>query len=133
MFQTTISTLQQGLLPEPASYNGRLRAALVKKLAMLQLGRQFRHNDDKINPNASHMLWAAIILEEKETVATCLDILLTEDLESRPAKASSNPDDTAIRRQQLLRQSLEQLLATSSSPSLNSTLRAKIEKVTNYK
>ena len=87
MFSEMIATIKNGQTPDITTLQGRLRAAIVKKMAILQLARQFRHNDNKINPKAQHILWAAIIANDPESIATALDIILFEETEQEKEPA----------------------------------------------
>lgn len=51
---------------------------MIKKEAVLALPPPFRVSDPKINPNAKHMIWAAILLEDSELFAITTSIFITE-------------------------------------------------------
>ncbi len=132
MFTTLISDLQQGHFPDPVSLRGRLHAALVKKLAMLRLEIQFRHQDEKINPNANHMLWAALLLEDNESIAIIIDILLTEALDQAQARRGAKNRQPILDQQKIFQQSCTTLLQLVTNPILVKQLQQKIKKVTDY-
>ncbi len=78
MFTEMITSLKNNVLPVPSSISGRLNIALIKKEAVLQLPHNFRVADPKVNPRADHMIWAAVLLEDKELFDITTTILLTE-------------------------------------------------------
>ncbi len=134
MFSTMIEDLKQGIEPAPGPLRLRLQAALVKKLAMMRLHREFHHNDSKINPNSEHMLWAAILLENNEAMETLVTILITEAHDRHEAQrgamdARSTPPDLA----EVLDASLGDLLAMGTDTKLNQLLKQKIKKASIFK
>lgn len=134
MFSTMIEDLKQRIEPAPGPLRQRLQAALVKKLAMMRLQREFQHNDNKINPSAEHMLWAAILLEDGEAMETLLAILSTEAHDRHTAQrgamaARSSPPDLA----EVVNASLHALLTLSTNKDINHLLKEKIKKASVFK
>ncbi len=134
MFSTMIEDLQQGIEPKPGPLRLRLQAAMVKKLAMMRLQRQFHHNDSKINPLTEHMLWAAILLEDGEAQQTLVAILISEAYDLFEARrgamdAPSNPPDPST----VLTASCQNFLATTSNKALNQLLKQKVKKTSVFK
>lgn len=78
MFTEMINQLQAGKLPDEARLNGLLTAALVKKTAIVKMPPQFWYEDPKMNPLSNHLLWAAIVLGDKEKFFLIEGILLEE-------------------------------------------------------
>ncbi len=124
-----IEDLQHGSVPDPGPLRLRLQAAMVKKLAMMRLHREFQHNDSKINPLSEHMLWAALLVEDDEAVETLAAILITEAHERYEAKRGAmdgrqSPPEGA----EVLRASVQRLLSLGSSRELNHILKHKVQK-----
>jgi hypothetical protein len=55
-----------------------MHIAMIKKEAVLALPTAFQVSDPKINPNAKHMVWASILLEDTELFAITTSIFITE-------------------------------------------------------
>lgn len=78
MFSQMISDLKNNLLPEKKRLRGIMHIAMIKKEAVLTLPTPFQVSDPKINPNAKHMVWASILLEDTELFAITKSIFITE-------------------------------------------------------
>lgn len=78
MFTKMIQLLKRGELPSVAELQIRLQPALIKKSGVLQQPRLCWSNDPKINPDAGHMLWAAILLADQELVSMTVAMLFVE-------------------------------------------------------
>lgn len=133
MFSQMIADLQHGLLPAAEALRARLQVAMVKKLAMLRLPRQFHHNDPKINPDTEHMLWAAILLEDADAIQTVQMILSTEAQTRHEAQrgamaACRTPPEPAA----VVAASLQRLARLAVGEELNQLLKLKIEKTSSF-
>ncbi len=82
-------SLKEGVLPPGPSLRRRLALALVKKAGILQQPRPCWSNDPKINPEARHLLWAAVILEDFEAVGLAAGLLNLEIQAGRPGETLS--------------------------------------------
>jgi len=89
MFQEMLMSLKEGVMPPAPSLRRRLALALVKKAGILQQPRPCWSNDPKINPEARHLLWAAVILEDFEAVGLAAGLLNLEIQAGRPGEALS--------------------------------------------
>ncbi len=81
MFADMMAELARGEEPDPDRLRGRFRAALTKKLAVVRLPPCFWMNDPKINPRSDHLLWAALLLDDRqgvELVASAIAVELAE-------------------------------------------------------
>lgn len=129
-----IEDLQSGLEPTLPLLRQRLQAAMVKKMAMMRLHKEFHHNDSKINPNTDHMMWAAILLEDHDAMETLATILLTEAHDRYEAQRGamdaprSPPELSGV-----LTLSVRKLLAVSASNKLSHLLNEKFKKATIFK
>jgi hypothetical protein len=73
-----IRQLQSGLMPDKLRLDGLVSAALVKKTAIVKLPPQFWYEDPKMNPVSIHLLWACLVLGDKEKFALVEGILSEE-------------------------------------------------------
>ncbi len=73
-----IRQLQSGVIPDKSRLSGLVSAALVKKSAIVKLPPQFWYEDAKMNPLSSHLLWACLVLGDREKFALVEGILLEE-------------------------------------------------------
>jgi hypothetical protein len=89
MFQEMLMSLKEGVLPPAASLRRRLALALVKKSGILQQPRPCWSNDPKINPEARHLLWAAVIIEDVEAIGLAAGLLSLEIQAGHPDEAHS--------------------------------------------
>ncbi len=78
MFSKIIALIRRGVLPPPEQLQTILNPAMVKKTGVMQQPRPCWSNDPKINPDAGHMLWAAILLEDQELISMATAMLFVE-------------------------------------------------------
>ena len=78
MFSKIIELLKAGELPSSAELSARLKPAMVKKGGVMNQPRLCWSNDPKINPDAVHMLWAAILLGDHEMVLMVVGMVFVE-------------------------------------------------------
>jgi len=126
MFSDMINALRQNQLPEATALKARLRAAIVKKMAILRQPYLFWPQDSKINPPARHLLWAAVLLQDKENFELAGDILVTEKLEGPDGRSLSDP--VTIRRQ-LISEKLAELISNVNDHNLKTQLLEKIRAI----
>ncbi len=81
MSDEIISQLSRGQLPDKARLRGWFQAALTKKLAVITLPPAFWESDPKRNPDAVHLLWAAVLLDDLEGYKTVQTIMMVEKVE----------------------------------------------------
>ena len=118
MFSELISQLKKGTLPDPTSLKKRFDAALIKKIGVLRQPYMLWSADQKINPSAKHLLWAAILLENHENFKLIEGIIATEELERQ--KKTAQPVETIIQSH------LDELQSLSLSVDLTDTLQKKL-------
>jgi len=87
MFREMLESLKNGVLPSSVSLRPRLALALVKKSGILQQPPPCWSNDPKINPEARHLLWAAVIVEDVEAIGLAAGLLTLELQAARPGYA----------------------------------------------
>jgi hypothetical protein len=90
MFAQMVSALKNATLPEMSLLRKRFDAALVKKMGVIRTPYSFWPADTKINPSAKQLLWAAILLHDKENFSVAAAIISAE-LEEKQ-KAKGQPD-----------------------------------------
>jgi hypothetical protein len=78
MFSKMIQLLKRGEMPSAEELQTRLKPAMIKKSGVMQQPRSCWSNDPKINPDAGHMLWAAILLEDQELISMATAMLFVE-------------------------------------------------------
>ncbi len=86
MFAHIISDLESGKLPDNNLLRKRFEAALIKKMGVIRTPCSFWPADTKINPPAKQLLWAAILLQDKENITIIEAIISTELEEKQRAK-----------------------------------------------
>lgn len=127
MFSHMIASLKQGVLPSAVSIQGRLHIALIKKEAILRLPKSFQVSDPKMNPRADHMIWAAVILEDRNLFDITASILLTEK-----SCTEAETDSISSHNEQIIASNLANLLTTASHSLLRITLQSRILTISNY-
>ena len=86
MFGPIISDLRSGILPDNNLLHKRFEAALIKKMGVIRTPYSFWPADTKINPHAKQLLWAAILLQDKEKFEIVRAIISSELEEKLRAK-----------------------------------------------
>ena len=128
MFTTMIHSLKQGTLPNMVELSQRFNIALVKKMGFLKQPYLFWPSDPKINPQALHLLWATVILGDKEKFELIAGVLVTEYLETK-----SHPDtDLGELQETLTSQALDELRAICSNNQLHQDIVEKINLICHH-
>ncbi len=78
MFSEMMAAPGRGGQPDPVRLRHWFRAALTKKLAVVRMPPAFWVRDPKINPRADHLLWAALLLDDREGVELAASIIAVE-------------------------------------------------------
>lgn len=126
MFTAMISALREGRLPGRVELAGRLGAALVKKLAVLRQPYHCRTGDPKINPPATHLLWAAIILGDRDRYDLAAHILVAESEDSPSGREKwDRTGDSVSPETEILDRTWEALLDLVRDTDLADALRKK--------
>jgi hypothetical protein len=123
MFSEMIKLLKRGELPTAEELQIRLKPAIVKKSGVMQQPRLCWSNDPKINPDSSHLLWAAILLEDQELTCMAVGMLFVEQ---------GNELDvlTPEKARELILEKGSELLALAPTPDFKNILTEKIDKAT---
>jgi hypothetical protein len=117
MFSEMIEQLKKGTTPQAASLLPRLKAAIAKKSGVIRQPKMCWSSDPKINPDSTHMLWAAILVGDLELVEICTGIILVEE----GNKAGAADSETLVRNKSA------ELLALVNDKNLKKTLQRKID------
>jgi hypothetical protein len=85
MFTEMVSLLKRGEIIDLKLLRNRFDLALVKKIGVINTPYSFWSSDPKINPLTKELLWASILLEDKENFNLLLGVIATEANEKRMA------------------------------------------------
>ena len=129
MFEPMVSALKNGELPETNLLRKRFEAALVKKMGVIRTPYSFWPLDTKINPSAKQLLWATILLHDKENLKIVEAIISTELAEKQGATAQSGsiPVGLAAKTQQLLQAYLHEFIELAPTETFRNTLKKKAQ------
>ena len=126
-----IADLKNGRLPEAAALAKRLQFAITKKLGVIKQPYLFWPPDPKQNPPAAHILWAALILEDRENFDLAADILMQEHYEKMASKADSQGAGQGNQdRMGNIGSAVEDLISLIGPGSLQSAIKKKIKLLT---
>ena len=112
MFGPIISDLRNGILPDNNLLRKRFEAALIKKMGVIRTPYSFWPADTKINPHAKQLLWAAILLQDKENFEI-VRVIITSELEEkqRARGQQENKQSLATKVHQLLQEYILEFMA----------------------
>lgn len=130
MFSQMVYELQSGKMPESNLLRKRFEAALTKKMGVIKTPYSFWPVDTKINPSAKQLLWAAILLHDKENFRVVEAIISTEIEEKQRAKGQ--PDNIQFIKEKvrlLLREYIEELIELGPDKTFKKNLRSLIEEL----
>ena len=83
MFSEMVSEIASGIMPDTGLLRKRFDLALTKKLGVVKTPYPLWTADKKINPAAKELLWAAIILEDRDSYLLINSIIAAETAEKR--------------------------------------------------
>ena len=93
MFDEMVTLLKQGKMVQPDLLRNRFDRALIKKLGVIKTPYSFWPADKKINPSSKELLWATILLDDKENyriVEAIISSELEEQLRAKGLQSSIN-------------------------------------------
>ena len=111
MFTHIISDLKLGKLPDNNLLRKRFEAALIKKMGVIRTPCSFWSADTKINPPAKQLLWAAILLQDRDNF-NVVEAIISSELEERQ-RAKGLPESMqtlGAKVQQLLQEYIHQFI-----------------------
>lgn len=123
MFDEMVSLLKEAKLPPKDILKKRFDAALTKKMAILKMPHTFWQGDKKINPSIEHLLWATILLEDKENFRLVEGLALAEVYEKSKAKKDSTQLAST---EETINQYLNNLLELAPDESFREILSQKV-------
>lgn len=127
MFGPIISDLKNGILPDNNLLRKRFEAALIKKFGVIRTPYSFWPADTKINPHAKQLLWAAILLQDKEKFEIVRAIISSELEEKLRAKGQQeNMQCLSAKVHQLLQEYTLEFIALAP----NAIFQNKLHKLT---
>jgi hypothetical protein len=119
-----VSELKNGTLPENKLLRRRFDAALVKKMGVIRTPYSFWPADPKINPPAKQLLWAAILLHDKENFSVVEAIISSEVEEKLRAKGQTgSPLSLDAKIQQLLQAYIHEFIELGPNERFRKNLR----------
>jgi len=124
MFEQMVFDLKNGTLPENNLLRKRFEAALVKKMGVIRTPYSFWPADTKINPPAKQLLWAAILLQDKENF-NVIEAIISSELEEKQ-RTKGQPDSIkalTAKVQQLLQAYIHEFIELAPDETFKKDLR----------
>ena len=119
-----VSALKNGTLPDANLLRKRFTAALVKKMGVIRTPYSFWPADTKINPPAKQLLWAAILLQDKENFKL-IEAIISSELEEKQ-RTKGQPDSIkaiTAKVQQLLQGYIHEFIELAPNQTFKEDLR----------
>ena len=133
MFEQMISDLKNEKFPESTLLRKRFEAALVKKLGVIRTPYSFWPADRKINPSTKELLWAAVLLHDKENYRMIEAVILSELEEKMRAKGlQSSTHDLTDKVEQTMQDYIAELLGLAPSEVFKKKLQQKVQAITQF-
>ena len=130
MFDQMVSNLKKGIIPEDYPLRNRFETALVKKIGVIRTPYSFWPTDRKINPSSKELLWAAVILHDKENYSTIEAIISSELEEKLRAKGLHNSiNDLAHKVAQTMQDYMGEFIELAPSETFRNLLQQKVQEV----
>ena len=115
MFSEMVRDIEQGILPDVGLLRGRCHAAVTKKLALVRLPPAYWERDPKRNPDTGHMLWAILLLQDRDLLEVVKGVILIEQAEGEGLSAED-----------FITSSLDELLALAPNLHFTTLLQKQI-------
>ena len=133
MFEQMVSDLKNEKLPESTLLRKRFEAALIKKLGVIRTPYSFWPADRKINPSTKELLWAAVLLHDKENYRMIEAVILSELEEKMRAKGlQSSTHDLTDKVEQTMQDYIAELLGLAPSEVFKKKLQQKVQAITQF-
>ena len=121
-----ITDIKNGILPESNLLRKRFEAALVKKIGVIKTPYSFWPADRKINPPAKELLWAAILLDDKENFKIIEAVISSELEEKQKAKGRHESFSTlSDKARQLTQEYIHEFIELASTDTVKEKLMYK--------
>ena len=130
MFNHMVSDLKNGIIPEDYPLRNRFETALVKKIGVIRTPYSFWPADRKINPSSKELLWAAVLLHDKENYRMIEAIVSSELEEKLRAKGLPNStSDLALKVEQTMQDYIGEFIELAPSETFRNILQQKVDEV----
>ena len=130
MFNQMVSDLKKGIIPENYPLRNRFETALVKKIGVIRTPYSFWPADRKINPSSKELLWAAVLLHDKENYRMIEAIISSELEEKLRAKGLHNSiTDIAHMVEQTMQDYIGEFIELAPSETFRNILQQKVDEV----
>jgi len=130
MFNQMVSDLRNGIIPEVNPLQNRFETALVKKMGVIRTPYSFWMADKKINPSSKELLWAAVLLHDKENYRMIEAIISSELEEKSRAKGLHNSiNDLALKVEQTMQDYIGEFIELAPSETFRNILQQKVQAV----
>ena len=127
MFEQMVSDLKNEKLPESTLLRKRFEAALVKKLGVIRTPYSLWPADRKINPRTNELLWAAVLLHDKENYRMVEAIISSELEEQLRAKGlQTSIKDLTHKVEQTMQDYIAEFLGLAPSEKFKKNLQQKL-------
>ena len=131
MFDEMVSLLKQGKMVQPDLLRKRFDRALIKKLGVIKTPYSFWPADKKINPSSKELLWAAVLLDDKENyriVEAIISSELEEQLRAKGLQISIN--ELAQKVEQTMQDCIGEFIELAPSEKFKKSLQQKLLAIT---
>ena len=130
MFNQMVADLRNGIIPEDYPLRNRFETALVKKIGVIRTPYSFWPADRKINPSSKELLWAAVLLHDKENYKMIEAIVSSELEEKLRAKGLHNStSDLALKIEQTMQDYFGEFIELAPSETFRNILQQKTQAV----
>ncbi|MFC1843624.1 hypothetical protein ACFLZ5_02405 [Thermodesulfobacteriota bacterium] len=127
MFEEMVSLLKQGKFPQANLLQKRFDRAMTKKLGVIKTPYSFWSSDKKINPSTKELLWAAVLLSDKENYRMIEAIIASELEEKQRAKGLQVSIETlSDKTTQLMQDNISEFLDLAPSETFRKILQQKL-------
>ena len=131
MFDQMISDLKKGAIPDNYPLRRRFETAMVKKMGVIRTPYSFWPADRKINPSTKELLWAAILLHDKENYRMIEAIISSELNEKQRARGlQTNSNDLNHKTEQAVQGYIAEFLGLAPSEAFTKVLHQKVQAIT---
>ncbi len=131
MFDEMVTLLKQGKMVQPDLLRKRFDRALIKKLGVIKTPYSFWPADKKINPSSKELLWAAVLLDDKENykmIEAIISSELEEQLRARGLQSSIN--ELAQKVEQTMQDYIVEFIELAPSEKFKKNLQQKLLAIT---
>ena len=125
-----ISDLKSGSIPADYPLRNRFETAMIKKLGVIKTPYSFWPADRKINPSTKELLWAAVLLHDKENYRMIEAIILSELEEKMIARGlQSSINELTHKVEQTMQDYIAEFLGLAPSEAFKKILQQKVSEV----